>query len=235
MYPIFAIFTTLSALIFWLAYVLPKLVGTMLGMGVKLPPLTVALITVSALFQAHWGKMLFSLLLMPLIPYFMGKSRRARLLRDRAVIRIPIVRLIVFNRIMASFAEQFSILVAAGIGIERLFSLLLPSLRNEYFAEKLSAAKASVLNGNTISDSLQEQGGFPNLVIRMINIGETSGTLENQLKFLSGYYTKKLNDATESLGKLIEPVVMIVIGGLFAVIIMGLMLPIYELVSKMLK
>ncbi len=67
----------------------------------------------------------------------------------------------------------------------------------------------------------------------MISIGETSGTLDTQLKFLSAYYAKKLNDATDSLGKLIEPLVMVVIGGLFAVIIMAVMMPIYDLVSKM--
>jgi type II secretory pathway component PulF len=233
MYPAFAITTTLSALVFWLAFVLPKLVGTMSSMGVKLPPLTLGLIAVSSLFQAHWGKMLFSLLIIPFGIYMMGKNKKARYYRDLAAIRIPIVKLIVYNKLLASFAEQFGILVAAGIAIDRLFDLLIPSIGNEYFAVKLHKAKENILHGNLISESLKEQELFPNLVLRMISIGESSGTLDSQLSFLSGYYAKKLNDATESLGKLIEPLVMIVIGGLFSVIIMGLMLPIYDLVSKM--
>lgn len=233
MYPAFAITTTLSALVFWLAFVLPKLTGTMLSMGVKLPALTLALIFVSNMFKLHWGKMMLSLLIFPIGIYLMGKNKKARYYRDLAAIKIPIVKLIVYNKLLASFAEQFSILTMAGIEIDRLFDLLIPSVGNEYFEVKLWKAKENILNGNLISESLKEQQLFPNLVIRMISIGETSGTLDTQLKFLSGYYSKKLNDATESLGKLIEPVVMIVIGGLFAVIIMGLMLPIYDLVSKM--
>ncbi|WP_239077549.1 type II secretion system F family protein [Geobacter sp. SVR] len=233
MYPAFAITTTLSALVFWLAFVLPKLTGTMTGMGVKLPALTRALISVSALFQAHWGTMLLALLLLPIAFYLLGKNKKARYYRDWAAIKIPIVRLIVYNKLLASFAEQFGILVAAGIAMDRLFDLLIPSLGNEYFAVRLLKAKENILNGSLISESLKEQEIFPNLVLRMISIGETSGTLDTQLRFLSGYYAKKLNDATESLGKLIEPLVMLVIGALFAVIIMGLMLPIYDLVSKM--
>jgi len=138
-----------------------------------------------------------------------------------------------YNKLVAVFAEQFRILVVAGLTIDRIFDLIIPSLGNEYFSVKLLKAKENVLYGNMISDSLKEQGILPLLVIRMISIGENSGTLDNQLKFLADHYTKKLDDATDSLGKLIEPLVMVVVGGLFAVIIMGLMLPIYDLVSKM--
>lgn len=235
MYPAFAITTTLSALVFWLAFVLPKLTGTMKSMGVKLPPLTILLINVSKLFQAHWKLFLLSLLLLPLAGYLMGKHPRARYLRDLALIRLPIFKLIVYNKLVAVFAEQFRILVVAGMTIDRIFDLIIPSLGNEYFSVQLNKVKENILYGNLISESLRERDILPTLVIRMISIGETSGTLDSQLEFLAKHYTKKLDDATDTLGKVIEPLVMIVIGGLFAVIIMGLMLPIYDLVSKMAK
>ena len=233
MYPAFAIVTTLSALVFWLAFVLPKLTETLKGMGVKLPPLTLFLIGVSNLFHDHWKLLLLVPVILPLAVYFAGRHPRIRYLRDKAYIRIPIVKMIMYNKLVAVFAEQFRILVVAGMTIDRIFDLLIPSLENEYFKVHLLKAKENVLYGNLISDSLKEQNLFPLLVVRMIAIGEASGTLDSQLEFLSGHYTKKLDDATDSLGKLIEPLVMIVVGGLFAVIIMGLMLPIYDLVSKM--
>jgi type II secretory pathway component PulF len=233
MYPAFAIKTPLSALGFWLACVLPKLTVTMTGMGVKLPPLTLFLIGVSKLFQNHWRLLLLIPVLLPLGVYLAGKHPKFRYLRDLMYIRMPILKLIMYNKLVAVFAEQFRILVVAGMTIDRIFDLLIPSLGNEYFRVKLLKAKENVLYGNMISDSLKEQGILPLLVIRMIGIGENSGTLDGQLKFLADHYTKKLDDATDSLGKLIEPLVMVVVGGLFAVIIMGLMLPIYDLVSKM--
>ena len=233
MYPAFAITTTMSALIFWLAFVLPKLVITMKGMGVKLPPLTIFLISVSNLFQNHWKLIPLVILVFPLAVFLMGKHPKTRYMRDLALLKIPIVKLITYNKLIASFTEQFRILVVAGMTIDRVFDLMIPSLGNEYFKVHLLKVKEVVLQGNLISNSLKEQNFLPQLAIRMINVGETSGTLDRQLEFLTEHYTKKLDDATESLSKLIEPLVMVVVGGLFAVIIMGLMLPIYDLVSKM--
>lgn len=233
MYPAFAIVTTLGALIFWLAFVLPKMAVTMTGMGVKLPTLTLALIAVSKLFQEHWKLMLLMPFALPLGIYLCGRHARLRYLRDLMYIKAPVVKLIVYNKLVASFAEQFRILLVAGLPIEAIFDLTIPALGNEYFAAHLFKAKESVLTGKQISESLRNVGIFPQMVIRMIGIGETSGTLDHQLEFLAKHYTKKLDDATEIMGKIIEPVVMVVVGGMFAVIIMGLMLPIYDLVSKM--
>ena len=67
----------------------------------------------------------------------------------------------------------------------------------------------------------------------MIDIGETSGTLDKQFAYLSGYYLKRLDDVSQRLGKMIEPIVIAVIGLMFALIIIGLLFPVYELVSKM--
>lgn len=233
MYPVFAITTTLSALIFWLAFVLPKLTVTLKAMGVKLPPLTLFLISVSNLFEHHWKLLLLVPFMVPLIVYLSGKHPKIRYLRDKSYISMPILKLITYNKLLAVFSEQFRILVMAGISIDRIFDLVIPSLNNEYFRVHLLKAKDNVLCGNLISDALRAEGIFPLLVIRMIGIGESSGTLDTQFEFLNRHYTKKLDNATESLGKVIEPLVMIVVGGLFAVIIMGLMLPIYDLVSKM--
>lgn len=233
MYPVFAITTTLSALVFWLAFVLPKLTVTLKAMGVKLPPLTLFLISVSNLFEQHWKLLFLMPVIVPLIVYLSGKHPKICYLRDKLYLRIPVLKLITYNKLLAVFSEQFRILVMAGISIDRIFDLIIPSLNNEYFRVHLLKAKDNVLCGNLVSDSLKAQGIFPLLVIRMIGIGESSGTLDSQFEFLTRHYTKKLDNATESLGKLIEPLVMVVVGGLFAVIIMGLMLPIYDLVSKM--
>lgn len=232
MYPLFAFTATLGALFFWMVFVIPSLTSTLTSMGVKLPMLTLLLIESSGLFQAHWKLFPLALILVPLVIFLMGKQPKIKYLRDRTLIKIPVLEIIVFNKLLATFAEQFRMLIAAGIPMKRLFDLLIPAMRNEYFGAKLLKAKENILNGNPISESLEQQKILPGLIISKIRIGETSGTLDKQLDFLAKYYTKKMDDATENLGKIIEPVVMAVIGGLFALIIMGLLFPIYDLVSK---
>jgi len=232
LYPLFALVATLGALFFWMVFVIPNLTVTLKDMGVKLPALTLWLIKTSGFFQANWKFMAFAILMMPLAVFLMGQNRRFRYLRDLAIIKTPVIRVVAFNKLLATFSEQFRMLSMADIAIERLFELMIPTLRNEYFAVKLLMAKELILTGAPISESLEQQKILPPMVISKIRIGQTTGTLDNQLDFLTKYYTKKLNDATENLGKIMEPLLMLVIGGIFAIIVMGLLLPIYDLVSK---
>jgi type II secretory pathway component PulF len=89
-----------------------------------------------------------------------------------------------------------------------------------------------IMTGSRISDSMRQQSIFPPLVTRMVDIGETSGNLDSQFGFLSNYYYKRLSDISEKLGKMIEPLLIAVVGVIFAVIIIGLLLPIYDVVVK---
>ena len=232
MYPAFAFFATLGALVFWLVFVIPGLSSTLKTMGVGLPLLTRVLIEASALTRAHWrlGILILGLALPAL--FLIDKLPRVRYLRDLALIKTPLLKLVTFNRLLATFAEQFGILIGAGIGMARIFDLMTPALGNAYFTVQLRAVKESILSGGRISDSFERQGVLPALVLSKIRVGETTGTLDQQFEFLAGYYRKRLDDAVENLGKIIEPVVLVVIGALFALIIMGLLLPIYNLVSK---
>jgi general secretion pathway protein F/type IV pilus assembly protein PilC len=170
--------------------------------------------------------------MLPLTIYVMGKHHKTRYIRDLVVIKLPIIKVIALNKLLATFSEQFRMLISAGISIGRLFDLMIPALGNEYFRVHLHKAKVNILNGSPIAESLEQQKIFPAMIISKIRIGQTSGTLEAQFDFLSKYYTRKLDNATDNLGKLIEPLLIIVIGGMFAIIIMGLLLPIYDLVSK---
>jgi type II secretory pathway component PulF len=230
--PLIALTAIIAALFFWMTFVVPNLVVTLKGLGVKLPALTVAIIAISATFQVYWKYMVFGLLMMPLAIFLMGKNRHFRYARDFVLIKLPFVKTITFNKLLATFSEQFRILLVSGIAVERLFDLMIPSLGNEYLAVKLLRAKENILHGQPISESLAHEKIFPPLVISKIRVGETSGSLDKQFDFLAKYFITKLDNATDTMGKVIEPLAMVTIGGLFALMIMGLLLPIYDLVSK---
>jgi general secretion pathway protein F/type IV pilus assembly protein PilC len=176
--------------------------------------------------------MLLGMILTPLAFYLLCLNSKVKYLRDLALIKMPVVKVVVFNKLLATFSEQFRMLIAAGINVGRIFDLLIPSLDNEYFGSNLRIIREKILDGGRISDSFEQHHILPALVLSKIRVGETTGTLDNQFEFLAKYYTKKLDDTIDNLGKIIEPLVMVVIGGLFAIIIMGLLAPVYDLVSK---
>ncbi|TAN41674.1 MAG: type II secretion system F family protein [Nitrospirae bacterium] len=232
MYPVFAVVTTTGALIFWLAFVLPKMVPVIKDMGVKLPPLTLFLMFASDFTQKYWfTAVLIPFIVLPAIK-ILGRIERVKYYYDYAKIKVPIVKLIIYNKLLAIFTEQFRILIMAGLPMDRIFDIVSGVISNKVFEKAILETKERVMSGESISSSLKAQPVFPPLVIRMVDIGETSGSLDNQFGFLAEHYLKKLDDISEKLGKILEPVIMVVLGGLFAIIIMGLMLPIYELVSK---
>ncbi|MDD2272716.1 MAG: type II secretion system F family protein [Desulfuromonadaceae bacterium] len=231
-YPIFAIVTTLGALAFWMIYVLPKIIETLIGMGVKLPLLTRVLIVSSHLSQRFWYLGLLLPVLLFVIIKLMKRTDRGRYLVDLLKLKFPIYKLIEYNQLLALFAEQMRILIVSGLTVDRTLGIISDLMGNEIFRRAIAAVRDEITYGSTIAEAMRRQPIFPPLLIRMVSIGEASGTLDNQFSFLATHYLKKLDDISEKLGKIIEPLVVTAVGMLFAVIIAGLLLPIYDLVAK---
>jgi len=232
-YPAFAIVTTMGALIFWLAYVLPKILKVFIEMKVQLPFMTRVLIVVSNVMQDFW----FLFLLLPVLLFAAVKLLKQYPATcywvDAAKLRVPVVKLVVINKLLALFSEQLRILITAGITIDRALGIIADVIGNDVFRRALVSVKEDVSFGSPIADSLRKHPVFPPLVLRMVDIGESTGNLDGQFTFLSQYYIRKLDDVSDRIGKLVEPIVITIIGLLFAIIVIGLMFPIYELVSKM--
>jgi len=231
-YPAFAVVAALGSLIFWVAYVLPRLMDAMKGIGIKLPFLTRVIMHVSDFIGGYW----YFILLIPAaviaVGAIMKQNDNSRYYMDMLKMKLPVVKLVVYNKLLALFSEQMRILIMAGIPIDRSLGIVADVMGNEVFKVAALKAKESISEGNSIADSLKAQKEFPQLLIRMAGIGETSGSLETQFGFLSDYYLKKLDDISQKLGKMIEPIVIGVVGVFFAIIIIGLLGPIYDLISR---
>lgn len=232
-YPVFAIVTTAGALLFWLMYVLPKVITVFKEMGIVLPLPTRMLIHMSNFSRSYWYLILFSPIAIFIAIKLLRQKKESRYYVDLAKIRFPIIRHIVYNKLLALFSEQMRILTVAGITIDRSFQIIADVIGNDVFKVAIEDSMQSIAAGSRISDALRRHKVFPSLVTRMIYVGETSGELDEQFAYLSEYYLKRLDDVSQKLGRMIEPVVIAVIGLLFALIIVGLLFPIYDLVSKL--
>lgn len=232
-YPIFAFTSAMGAMIFWLVYVLPKILSLFQDMQVALPGITRFLILASNFTRKFWP----ILMLLPVIFYVMirllKRNAKAAYYMDLVKLKTPVMKLIVENKILGLFTEQMRILIRSGMTIDRSFELVSEVMGNVVYKNAIVRAREEVLAGSTIADALKKQRLFAPLLLRMTHVGESSGTLEEQYTFLSEFYIKKLDDISERLGKMLEPMIIIVLGIMFAVIIMGLLLPVYDLISKM--
>ncbi|MEK7885717.1 type II secretion system F family protein [Burkholderia contaminans] len=232
-YPGFVFSAIFGAAAFWIYYVIPNLSGLFKQMNVKLPKLTI-----SVLAFADWcvkngvlilGGVAAGVLLLLSAWKF---SIRFRRLVYICLHKLPISKTILRSSGLAFFAEYLSILVGAGLDIVRSFSILQRTITDEYYKVRIAEIRYLVERGERISSAMRRVGGFPSMIVRMIAVGENSGSLDRQLQHLAKEYRLRLDRIIGSLSEVIKPLIIVVAGAFFVVIIMALLLPIYDLVKQ---
>lgn len=231
-YPAFIIFTTFGALLFWLIFVLPKILTLLQQMAVELPLITLILLKISNFTQASWHIILLSMVVAFTLFQVVKKKEPVMYFVDAIKLKMPVARVIIYNQLLALFCEQLRILVTAGLTIDKCLNIIADVIGNKIFERAIKHSREAITAGTSISDALKEHKIFPQLIIRMVSIGETSGTLDTQFAFLADHYMRKVDDISSKVEKMLEPIIIGVVGSIFAVIIIGLLMPIYELVSQ---
>ncbi|WP_231963420.1 type II secretion system F family protein [Thermosulfidibacter takaii] len=233
MYPAFVFVATFGALVFWIVYVLPKIVDVFTSMNLKLPTFTVAIVELSKMVKSYILYIVaFWFVFGFLVWVAKKKSAKVAYAWDWLVLRIPIVKLVVTNFQYAYIADFMRLLIAAGSNMDRVLELVANGVGNRVFKKAMLRIKEQVIMGESLSKAFTKEGLFPRFFVRMIRSGEESGSLEEQLGFAAEAYYEKLEDITEKMGKMIEPIVLLVVGGLFAIIMISLLSPIYDLIGK---
>ena len=233
LYPAFVMFAISGGMLFWFAYVVPKIVGLFKELDVALPRMTQVLIHLSELAQLYYLHFIIGAAAAVVIAALLRKrSRGFRRALDVLLLKLPIAHSIVTASNLAFISEYFAMLINAGIDILQSVGILKEAVGNEVYRDKLAEVRASLEVGEGISESFKQAVIFPNFVVRMIGVGESSGTLSEQLVYIADQYSNKLSILVATIGKSIEPLILMVAGTIFAVVIIGLFLPIYDLVSR---
>jgi type II secretory pathway component PulF len=232
-YPIFSFLAIFGAGGFWIAYVLPKLVGLFKQMNAKLPPLTVAVMAFSEWMNAHWPLVFVGIAgSMTVAVLAWRNSLRLRRRVMKVLHRTPIVRTVLVSSGLAFFSEYLSLLIRSGIDVISSLGILERSLQNLYYKERVVRIRQFVERGDRISFAMRQVGGFPSMMVRMIAVGEDSGTLDRQLTYLSDEYSARLKRTVGMLAEVIKPVIVVIAGAVFLLLIVALLLPVYDLVRQ---
>lgn len=234
LYPSFVFVAMSAGFLFWFYYVVPKILTLFKEMDVSLPPITIYVMNISYFIQDYFVYILSGMVMIIFFILIARKhSRRFRKSIDALLLKIPLSGNIISASVLAFITEYFSLLINAGMDILQSVTILRESIKNEVYREKLGEVKESLTRGEGIADSFKAAVIFPVFVTRMLSIGEMSGTLSEQLAYIAEEYKNKLNIIVATIGKALEPVVLVVAGTMFAIIIGALLLPIYDLVSQL--
>jgi type II secretory pathway component PulF len=233
MYPAFILVVISAALTFWLIYVMPKMLAVIAEMGVTMPLPTRIMLVISNTAQKQWYLVPIAIVGLFILVRAALRQDSFRYYYDKILMNTPIVKTFVVHKRLAAFAEQANILIVAGITIDRALDVVADSIGSEVFRRAIYRVKEKILSGSRISDAIRAESVFPRMVARLVDVGETAGSLSDQFHFLSTYHGKRLDDVSDRLGKMIEPVMMAVVGIIFIFMIMAILLPMYEVIGKM--
>ncbi|OGA02639.1 MAG: secretion system protein [Betaproteobacteria bacterium RIFCSPLOWO2_02_FULL_62_17] len=233
MYPAFVGSTVLLVTFFLMIYLVPQMVGFIKSMGQTLPLQTVVLIAVSRFFVEYW----WAMIAVPVGLFFGVKYAAANnpILRyqiDRAKLGVPLVGNILRKIILSRFASTFAMMYSAGITILDAMHNSEEIAGNLVIQEGLRMAGQEIAEGKSVTNSFQNVGLFPPLVIRMIRVGETTGALDNALLNVSYFYNREVRESIGKVQTMIEPMMTVILGAILGWVMLSVLGPIYDMMTK---
>jgi len=233
LYPAFVGVIVVGVIFFLLIYLVPKLVIFISGMGGEIPVYTQILIYVSDFVRGYW----YFLIAVPVgivffIKYLICTSSVARYRFDGYKLKIWLIGPVLHKIILARFVRCFALLYSSGITVLNCIEINEAISGNVVMQNALRQVREEIADGNNISDSIASMPLFSPLVLRMIKVGETTGELESALGNVSYFYDREIKENVERIQLLIEPILTVVLGIILGWVMLSVLGPIYDVVSK---
>lgn len=228
-YPIFLVVFSILIVAGLLMSVVPKIVGVFENTAGELPALTRALIWTSELLQNHWLLILIALLSIIFGIRWIFSQDRPKRAWHRAKLRIPIVSTLTRGVNTARFTRTFSILAGSGVPILDALKISAEVIENLPMRDAVNEATLRVREGAAISRSLGASKLFPPMMIHLVASGETGGKLEEMLARTANYQEKEVDGLISTLLGILQPLLIILMGGMVFMIVLAILLPIFEI------
>lgn len=229
-YPAFLTVVVIGVVTGLMIFVLPQMEDLYSGFDVQLPLPTKILISLS-----HFLARYFLLVLLIAVAVFTGlriytrTNETGKYIWHRFKINVPIVGKFVKLSYLSIFTRTLSSLVASGVPILDSLKIVSEAMPNVVYSDSIMQIRGKVKQGKSLSSSIKEDELFPVLVSQMINVGESTGELDNMLANMADYYDNELDAMTKSLQSLMEPVMIVLMGGIVGTIIICILLPVYSI------
>jgi type IV pilus assembly protein PilC len=232
MYPVLVLIFSQIMLFALFAFVLPKFKEIFNGMNVEMPPITAGLFAIGDFMNQYWWIIILAGIGIFIGIKMFGKTERGRFQIDYFKLKIPIVGDLALKMSIARFCRTFGTLINSGVPMMRGLEIVGETLGNAVLTLAIEETRVSIREGNKLSVPLIQCGLFPTMVTTMIDIGEESGRLSDMLVKVGDFYDVEVESAVKGLTSMIEPLLIMFLGGVVGFIAISIMTPIFKLVSS---
>lgn len=224
-YPAFVSVVAVLAVIFLLIFVLPTFETILNDMNVPLPWLTRSVLAISELFRYLWPLILLFVIGGIFGLKFLRQNPEGRYWFDRFLLKLPIFGSLIHKMGVARFCRTLGTLIKSGVPVLTALEIVRRVVGNVVLAEAIGMAETSVRDGESLATPLQASGILPPMVVEMISVGEETGALDELLTKISVFYEREVNETVSRLSSLIEPILIISLGGVVALVVISILLP----------
>ena len=232
-YPVFMVIflgVMLSAMFLW---IIPKFSDVYAQLGANLPMATRKLMEFSAWFSQNAGIMIFVFLVFMFVLWLISKTQRGGFVLDAIKLKLPVFGALINQSILNKFCKTFGILLGAGVPVLESTALLKKVVENKVYEKAIADASDYIRDGYNISTALRRTEVFPSILLQLASTGEETGELDDLLDRAADYYQKQVNALVERMTTLIEPLLILVVGAVIALMVVLTYLPVFHLGSAL--
>ena len=232
-YPVFLVIALIAVLSLFFLYIIPNFTQMYSDQAGKLPLLTSLLISFTNVISA-WAPLIFTALIgAGAAGYFWHRTDAGRRAIDAVVLRVPLVRSLLTQYILAQLTRTLATVLRGGIPLVSALDTTAGVIGNRVVGKRLLETRTLVTEGLSLADAFERTHLAPDMTVRMIEVGESSGDLPQMLEDVSDFYEQEVENRLTVITTMIEPVLMLTMGVVIAVIVVALYLPIFEMGARL--
>lgn len=228
-YPLVLLTLTVGAFFGLMIFVIPVIGGILKELGgpdAELPAMTIAMMNLSDFLIAYWYIIVGGLAAVFYIVKRYYATPSGKLYFHKLLLKIPVLKTLLTKIAVARFTRTFAALVGAGVSVVEALKVTARALGNEVFRREVDKACQAVVDGKQLSQAIQESRFFPGIVPQMLAVGEETGQTDKVLVKVAEFYEEETDATIDSLSSILEPVMIVIMGGMVGLIAANVMGPI---------
>ncbi|NOY44910.1 MAG: type II secretion system F family protein [Deltaproteobacteria bacterium] len=228
-YPATVVSVAILVVAIILIWVIPVFQQMFAGMGKNLPAPTLFVIALSEFTKKYFLFILISLFALSFVCKRIYQTEKGRMAFDRMFLRLPVFGDLIRKVAVAKFTRTLGTLVSSGVPILEGLDVVARTAGNAVIEQAIMKTRESISEGRTIAEPLKETKVFPPMVVQMIAVGEATGALDQMLSKIADFYDTEVDEAVSALTSMIEPLLMVFLGGTIGGLVVAMYLPVFQM------
>jgi type IV pilus assembly protein PilC len=231
-YPVTVLIISVGITMFLLVKVIPSFADMFKSMGKKLPALTETMIGLSKTTQENLPAILLVMSVIVVAWKLALRTTKGRWYWDMLILKLPIFGPLIKKAAVAKFTRTLGTLISSGVPILDALEIVAKTAGNKVIEASILYAREKISEGKSIAGPLMEKGIFPKMVVQMVAVGESTGAMDVMLSKIADFYEDEVDVAVDGITALIEPLIMVVLGGLIGSVLLAMYLPIFSMADS---